>query len=109
MVWGLEVITWAYDPKRRDMFPFVKRMRGVERLAGALPPNLTHLTFGYVFTQPLEVGVLPANLTQLTFGDDFNQPLEAGVLPHNLTHLTFGRVFKQPLAADVIPTGCRVY
>ena len=37
------------------------------------------------------VNVLPHNLTHLTFGEEFNQPLVIDVLPHNLTHLTFGR------------------
>jgi hypothetical protein len=35
------------------------------------------------------------NLTYLTFGDDFNQPVD--YLPPNLSHLTFGWYFNQPV------------
>jgi hypothetical protein len=54
-----------------------------------LPPNLTHLTFGWYFDIKVE---LPSNLTHLTFGDEFTQKVE---LPPNLTHLTFGWNFNQ--------------
>ena len=107
VVWGPEVLTWARDPKRRDMLPFVKRMNlkrmNVESLVGVLPPNLTQLTFSTFFNQSLTAGVLSANLTHLTFGGHFNQALVAGVLPPNLTQLTFGLHFNQPLAAGVLP------
>jgi len=56
-----------------------------------LPPNLTHLTFGWKFNQKVD---LPTNLTHLTFGSYFNQKVD---LPTNLTHLTFGFYFNQKI------------
>jgi len=56
-----------------------------------LPPNLTHLTFGYCFNK--NVDKLPPNLTHLTFGFCFNKNVDN--LPSNLTHLTFGYWFNQ--------------
>jgi hypothetical protein len=56
-----------------------------------LPPNLTHLTFGYYFNQ--QVNNLPKSLIHLTFGYKFNQKVEN--LPNLITYLTFGRKFNQ--------------
>ena len=56
-----------------------------------LPPNITHLTFGYYFNQ--EVNNLPSNITHLTFDWEFNQKVNN--LPPNITHLTFGYHFNQ--------------
>eukprot|EP01112_Ceratiomyxa_fruticulosa_P004207 TRINITY_DN1463_c0_g1_i1.p1 TRINITY_DN1463_c0_g1~~TRINITY_DN1463_c0_g1_i1.p1 ORF type:complete len:354 (-),score=56.37 TRINITY_DN1463_c0_g1_i1:105-1166(-) len=79
-----------------------------------LPPNLTHLTLSFTFTQPLNnlpktlthltmggwwnesVSNLPENLTELILSDYFNQPIEA--LPRKITHLTFRSFFNQPVA-----------
>jgi hypothetical protein len=49
-----------------------------------LPANLSQLTFGYGFNQPIGEGVLPANISQLTFGVCFNQSIGDGVLPANV-------------------------
>jgi hypothetical protein len=68
-----------------------------------LTRNVTRLTFGQHFNEPL--GVLPAGVTQLKFGSRFNQPLAVGVLPAGVTHLTFGCNFNQPLTAGVLPAG----
>ena len=37
-----------------------------------LHDSVTHLTFGYRFNQPLEVGVIPNSVTNLAFGTDFD-------------------------------------
>ncbi len=73
----------------------------------AIPSNVTHLTFGDSFNQPLSVGVIPECLTYLSFGkyidSKFNQPLSVGVIPNSVTHLTFGMEFNQPLSIGIIP------
>jgi hypothetical protein len=58
--------------------------------------NLTHLTFGWNFNQPIDALRGLINLTHLTFGRVFNQHVDAlrGLI--NLTHLTFGWYFNQP-------------
>ena len=56
-----------------------------------LPPNITHLSFGYYFNQPVDK--LPQNITHLTFREAFNQLVDK--LPPNITHLTFGEDFNQ--------------
>ena len=48
-----------------------------------LPPNLTHLTFGWDFNQ--NVDKLPSNLTHLTFGKEFNQNINK--LPSSINYL----------------------
>jgi hypothetical protein len=58
-----------------------------------LPPNLSHLTFGYRFNH--EVDHLPPNLTFLLFGYSFNQSIEH--LPSSVQHLSVGISFHQPI------------
>jgi len=53
--------------------------------------NITHLTFGKDFNQPVE---LPLNITHLTFGEDFNKFIK---LSSNLILITFGNCFNQPV------------
>ena len=43
-----------------------------------------HLTFGYNFNQPLEIGVIPDSVKYIEFGKGFNQPLN---ISHELTEL----------------------
>ena len=70
------------------------------------PSNLTHLTLGKKFNQPIDN--LPKSLKYLIFdnrdGDyqpidnrdcDFNQPIDN--LPNSITHLTFSRKFNCPV------------
>src|SRR3990170_3444586 len=70
---------------------------------GIFPNSLTHLIFGFNFNQPLQQGVLPNFLTHLTFGDGFNQSLQQGVLSNSLTHLTFGNWFDLPIQQNIFP------
>lgn len=58
--------------------------------------NLTHVTFGYHFDQPIAF-LLPPSVQRLKFVGMFNQPLRG--LPPMLTHLTLGHHFDQPLDA----------
>ena len=55
-------------------------VKSVDQLE-ALPPTLTHLTFGGDFDQPLDNVTLPPKLTRLTFGHWFNQPFHNVRLP----------------------------
>jgi len=59
-----------------------------------LPPNLTHLTFGYHFNQSIDLSKLVL-LTHLSFDNFFNQPIDD--LPRSLTHLKLGWRFNQSL------------
>ncbi len=58
-----------------------------------LPKSITHLTFGIMFNQ--SVYNLPDSITKLTFGHKFNQPVDN--LPKSITQLTFGYYFNQPV------------
>ena len=79
------------------------RSAAVDRLGQceALPPKLTHLTFGRWFNQPLDNVTLPPTLTHLTFGYRFNQPLDNVTLPPTLTHLTLHASYDRQL--DCLP------
>ena len=57
----------------------------------ALPPALTHITFGTYFE------ILPSTLTHLTLAYRFNHP--ANAFPSALTHLTFGAQFNHPVTS----------
>ena len=46
---------------------------------------------------------IPNLVTHLTFGYLFNQPLEKDDIPNTVTHLTFGYMFNQLLNKDDIP------
>lgn len=77
--------------------------------------NITYLTFGRNFNQPLSyldesnsiVNIIPPKITHLTFGDNFNQPLlyqipgmphiPSSIIPDSVTHLIFGCNFNQPI------------
>ena len=69
----------------------------------SIPSNVTHLTFGSCFNQPLNSWSIPNNVTHLTFGDYFKQPLDPWSIPINVSHLTFGHYFNQPLNSWSIP------
>ena len=56
-----------------------------------LPNSLTHLTLGYTFNQP--INNLPDSITYLKLGFEFNQPINN--LPNTITHLTLGYNFNQ--------------
>jgi hypothetical protein len=77
------------------------------------PKNITYLTFGHDFNQPLldiipssvtasaiRLGI-PSNITHLTFGKRFNQSI-TGAIPASIIYLTFGYDFNQPIL-DAIP------
>ena len=68
---------------------------GQDRLptVGNLPASLTHLMC-YSSNQPVDS--YPPNLTHLSFGAHFNEPI-VGKLPHTLHSLEIGRSFSQPL------------
>ena len=68
---------------------------GQDRLptVGNLPASLTHLIC-YSSNQPIDS--YPPNLTHLSFGAHFNEPI-VGKLPHTLHSLEIGRSFSQPL------------
>ena len=53
--------------------------------------NLTHITLGSCFNNPLQ---LPKNLTHLVFDFYYNAYVK---FPDNLTHLTFGICFRQKI------------
>jgi len=55
-------------------------------------PNVTHLTFGDKFNQPLKKGDIPQSITHLTFGDGFDQPLNKIVIPPNVTYLILNKM-----------------
>jgi len=59
--------------------------------------QLTHLTFGRQFEQPVDSLELPNTLLYLEFGHYFDQPVSKLKLPHSLTHLVFGRWFNKPV------------
>jgi hypothetical protein len=75
--------------------------------------NLTHLTFGKYFNQPINEFTIPferalregvpSKLKYLEFGEQFNQPLTVNVLPITLTHLVFGDNFNQTLNIGILP------
>ena len=61
LFWGPRVFSWSHDLKLRDrhLLPFVKWLHGVAILEGAIPPNMTQLTYiGYRFAE----GVLPVSM-----------------------------------------------
>lgn len=65
-------------------------------------PNLTRLTFGPAFNQPIQKGTLPPTLRSITFGDSFNKKLVHACLPLTLMHLIFGDAFNQKIEAGVL-------
>jgi hypothetical protein len=58
-----------------------------------LPSDVTHLTFGEFFDQPVDK--LPDSITHLTFGEFFDQPVDK--LPDSITHLTLGNEFNNSI------------
>ena len=58
-----------------------------------LPPEITHIKFGYSFNQ--RVDNLPFKLLWLEFGYSFNQCVD--MLPNTITYLVFGHSFNQPV------------
>lgn len=58
-----------------------------------LPNNITHISFGYNYCQPL--CILPENLIYLSLGDKFNMKINR--LPTSLVYLTFGNSFNNSL------------
>ena len=89
--------TWGPNDERKQ---YIRRFLYDSEdplVAGMLPPGLTHLTFGFRFSEPLAADVLPPGLTHLTFGYDFNQPLAVRVLPPGLADLTFSREYDRRL------------
>lgn len=55
-----------------------------------LNKNITHLTFGKLFNQPVE-NFIPNSVTHLKFGDHFNKPLN--FIPNSVTHLKLGKFY----------------
>jgi len=70
-----------------------------EKIDHLLPKNITHLTFGNAFDQPVDH--LPQRITHLTFGENFNH--EVDHLPSSIKRLTFGIFFNQPV--NNLPSG----
>ena len=54
-----------------------------------LPRSLTHLEFGYNFTQEIKENTLPQSLTHLIVNEYFDQLIEENALPLNLTCLKY--------------------
>ena len=65
------------------------------------PKNMTHLTFGFSFNQPI-ANTIPNNVTHLTFGWKFNKSI-TNIIPNSVTHLTFIGKFNQLITIDTIP------
>jgi hypothetical protein len=63
-----------------------------------LPPNLTYLTFGFEFNQPIN---LPNNLTHLTLSVYFNQQID---IPTSIKYLVLHGDNKQYIV-DNLPNG----
>jgi len=66
-----------------------------------LPPNLTHLKFGYDFNHPIDLSKLVL-LTHLEFGYFFNKKMDLSKLVL-LTHLTFGSRYDYNPKLDILP------
>jgi len=69
----------------------------------SLPDNLTHLTFGKNFDQPLGGKCFPKTLTYLKFGEAFNYSIAPNILPVGLTHLIFGDDYNQLILKNTLP------
>ncbi|HLX54594.1 MAG TPA: FNIP repeat-containing protein [Aquella sp.] len=65
-------------------------------------PNITQLTFGDNFNQPIEKLNFP-NLTHITFGKNFNQQIIKDIFPPNVTHITFGKNFMKSITEHNLP------
>ncbi len=63
--------------------------------------EMTHLSIGLKFNQPLQSFTFPSSLTRLTL-DGFNQTLAPGVLPSSLLWLTLNN-FNRPIEPGVLP------
>lgn len=72
-------------------------------LPGCIPPNVTHLTFGYYFNKPIILDSIPQSTTHLIFGYKFNQSIKPGYIPTNVEYLEFGDKFNKNLSYGCIP------
>eukprot|EP01133_Synstelium_polycarpum_P014764 gene14764-17446_t len=70
----------------------------------SLPSNITELTYGNYYNQPLIEGCHPASLVSIKFGVDFNQFIEPNTLPPHLEMLDMGYSFNQPIEAFSLPS-----
>uniref|UniRef100_A0A6C0C9X5 F-box domain-containing protein n=1 Tax=viral metagenome TaxID=1070528 RepID=A0A6C0C9X5_9ZZZZ len=87
------------------------------------PLNITHLTFGGIFNQPMCKNIplvthltlggcfnrsittnIPRSVTHLKFGFHFNQIIKKGDIPSSVIHLTFGFSFNQQIDQHNIPS-----
>ncbi|GAM23945.1 hypothetical protein SAMD00019534_071200, partial [Acytostelium subglobosum LB1] len=97
----------------------------------SLPPNISALTFGPGYDQPIVPGTfgespsfisldcslrynqpiaphsLPTSLTSLTMGEMFNLPLEPDTFPNSLITLKFGYYYNKPLQPSCLPLSLR--
>lgn len=73
-----------------------------------LPKNLTYLAFDISFNRPITKNILPETLEDLELSFCFNQPIEKYVLPESLLTLKLGHEFNQPLGTDVLPKNLTV-
>lgn len=90
-----------------------------------IPYGVTHVTFGFLFRQPIKKGDLPDSIISITFdgpynielgkdvfpenlkyldlGNFFNKPFGKGTFPKKLTHLILGNWYKQSIEKDILP------
>jgi len=74
-----------------------------QSIKGIIPPNVTHLTFGYDFDVAIDKDDIPSSVTDLVLGYKYNHDIR-GIIPASVKYLAFGALFNRRILSGDIPS-----